>query len=101
MSSRSFATSSQSAFIWLMHSYAFTHPVVCRVTVHSQLLCVHYYSMTDRCLAGLRRDHHSNQRRLSPDEAFQYTVHYLVGDVLGAMGVMYGFYLVMTWWLRV
>jgi len=27
-------------------------------------------------------------------EALQYTIHYLIGDVIGAVGVMYAFYLV-------
>ena len=30
--------------------------------------------------------------RLQDAEAFQYTVHLMVGDVLGAVGVMYLFY---------
>lgn len=38
--------------------------------------------------------------QVNHDEAFQYVVHYLVGDVLGAMVVMYLFYLTVTAWFR-
>ena len=39
-------------------------------------------------------------KQVMPEQAFQYTVHYLVGDVLGSMGVMYLFYLGMTRYLH-
>ena len=38
--------------------------------------------------------------QIMPEQAFQYTVHYLIGDVLGSMGVMYLFYLGMTRYLH-
>ena len=38
--------------------------------------------------------------QVAGDQAFQYTLHFLVGDVTGAVGVMYIFYLVMTRYLQ-